>query len=243
MSTLAVIQQIDREGPGIFLAVADELDLQVSICRPSRGDTLPTLNNKDILLLLGGPMGIRDIKYPRYNWLSNEIELVKYCFSKHIPVLGICLGAQLIAKAAGGDIVSMTSLDSSIKGEIGWAPIYPFDCSDSFTEKLFPFESLDVLHWHEDRIVLPSSSRLLAYSDKCREQMFAIGCNIYGLQFHPEVTDEMVECWINEDKQFIEKDMGTLATSKLRSQQLAFSSKSFDRRYEFIRTLLSELIN
>ena len=104
MSRLLVLQHIEREGPGLFRQIAEKKGISVCIFRLDLGDPLPELNNGDLLLVLGGPMGIRDIGNPNFPWLNKEVDLIKEALNQKIGMIGVCLGAQLLAYAAGGDV-------------------------------------------------------------------------------------------------------------------------------------------
>ena len=191
---------------------------------------------------MGGPMGVNDLSNPLYPWLKNEIKLIKHCLEKNIGFLGICLGAQLLAKAAGGDVQPLKNeSQTEPKAEIGWSPILSKKCTEK-REIMSYFDSpLDVLHWHSDRICLPKGSVLLASSKRCKEQFFQIGPYAYGLQFHIEVTEWMFNKLVEEDKEFIVKGLGQDAENILYKQQLNFSSKSKNSREKLIRGLLEFL--
>ena len=104
MSRLLVLQHLEREGPGLFIQIAENLGFSVCIFRLDLGDSLPELRDGDLLLVLGGPMGVRDIGNYSYPWLINEVDLIKDALNKKIGIIGICLGAQLLAYAAGGTV-------------------------------------------------------------------------------------------------------------------------------------------
>ena len=196
MSRLIVLQHIEREGPGLFSKVALEHKKEVIICRLFLGETIPKLVDKDLLLVMGGPMGIADINNPNYPWLLEEIDLIKFALENQFKVVGVCLGAQLLAYAAGGSVQPMMELCPDInKLEVGWAPIYFNNLHHPLN--LFNDSRLDVLHWHSDRIILPTGAQLIASSDVCNEQLFSIDRYAYGLQFHVEIEEEMLYQWIN----------------------------------------------
>ncbi len=242
MLRLSVLQHIERETPDLFVQIASEFNLEILITRLYLGDPLPALDQIDGLLVLGGPMGIEDINNPLYPWLNDEISFIKECQLKDLPTIGICLGAQLLAFSAGGEIEKLRLKENGeFQAEVGWSPLI-FN-QDLKNDPIHPYfcSPLYVLHWHSDRIILPSSSTLLASSSKCREQFFRIGTSSYGLQFHPEVNDISVQRWIEEDKLFINKALGPNASSILLKQQMEFSYKSRKHRSILIRGLFTLL--
>ena len=242
MSRLLVLQHLERERPGLFVKLAEERGFSVSTFRLDLGDSLPELMDEDILLVLGGPMGIRDIGTSTYPWLIEEVGLIKEALNKGIGLIGVCLGAQLLAYAAGGDVEMLQEeVSEQPLAEIGWDIIFaqPLENHCKLTTLLgYPFP---VLHWHGDRILLPNTAELIASSCRCKEQLFSIGSLAYGLQFHVEVDDEMVNTWISEDQKFISSALGADGQSILKQQQKEFGHKTLDSRLEFLNILFDLL--
>jgi len=239
MTRLLVLQHIEREGPGLFLQIAKKKGFSVCIFRLDLGDSLPELNNGDLLLVLGGPMGIRDIGNPSFPWLNKEVDLIKNALNQEIGIIGVCLGAQLLAYAAGGNIeVLEGGIPSQPLPEIGWHSVYTNvgnkdNKISTLLEKPFP-----VLHWHGDRIVLPTLAELIASSCRCKEQLFQIGSVAYGIQFHVEIHNEMVNRWIEEDKKFVLSALGGDGQSILKKQQKEYGNKTLEARLVFLNTLI-----
>lgn len=215
---LLVVQHVEREGPGLLAQVATERDLAVRILRPFAGDPLPdALRPDQILAVMGGPMGVADLGDSAFPWLMPLVTLLRRALADERPVLGFCLGAQLLAHAAGGGAIPLTVGDPPLPHrEVGFGAI-------SFTRS--PAEepllqdlpaSLLVLHWHGDRIQLPPSATLLASSLACPEQLFRIGPRAYGLQCHIEVTPAALERWIVEDAAFVRAALGAGGADRIR---------------------------
>jgi GMP synthase (glutamine-hydrolysing) len=145
--------------------------------------------SSDLLVILGGPIGVYE--HQTYPFLSAEMDLIRARLAKKLPIIGICLGAQLIAASLGASVYPGTQ-----GKEIGWAPIqagtdaalHPF-----FSELLAP--DLHVLHWHGDTFDLPANAQHLASTASYPNQAFAIERYALGLQFHPEVTAQNLERW------------------------------------------------
>ena len=239
MSRLLVLQHIEREGPGLFLQIAREKGFNVCICRLYLGESLPVLNTGDLLLVLGGPMGIRDIGNPSFPWLNKEVDLIKEALNQEIGIIGVCLGAQLLAYAAGGDVeVLEAGIPPQPLAEIGWQTI----CSNVFKKdnKIITLlaNPFPVLHWHGDRILLPTFAELIASSSRCKEQLFQIGSLAYGIQFHVEIDNEMVNRWIEEDKDFVLSALGVDGQSILKKQQKEYGNKTLEARLVFLNTLI-----
>lgn len=157
----------------------------VDAYRRNRSD----LQGADALILMGGPMSANDA----LPYISEEIHLIREAVSLGKPVLGVCLGAQLIAKALGARVYA-----NNVK-EIGWYPVHWTDAAadDPLHQGLFGSDT--VFHWHGETFDLPPGAELLAYSDACRNQAYRVGENIYGLQYHLEVTPEMIAEWLTQD--------------------------------------------
>ena len=169
MKRLLVLQHLEIEGPGLFEKFAMERDFKIEIVRLDKKDNLPQTKKGDLILIMGGPMGVKDIGSDRYPWLKLERDFIKRELENKRPIIGICLGAQLIASAAGGD-VEILKCGSPPKAlpEIGWSPII-FNKSNKKFKELFE-EPFHVLHWHGDRILLPNKAVLIASSARCKEQ-------------------------------------------------------------------------
>jgi GMP synthase (glutamine-hydrolysing) len=140
----------------------------------------------DLLVILGGPIGAyEDETYP---FLKDEIELLKQRLAAGLPTLGLCLGAQLIARALGARVYA-----GSAK-EIGWSPIRLTPAGRA--TPLRHIEEVAVLHWHGDTFDLPAGCEHLASTAVCTNQAFALGPNLLALQFHPEAQTSSFEHWL-----------------------------------------------
>lgn len=146
------------------------------------------------IILLGGPMSV----YEGIPYLSKEQFLIRDAFRRNIPVLGVCLGSQLIAGALGGIVYR------GVRKEIGW---YDVKITDKGLDNLFKGleqKELKVFQWHGDTYTLPYDAVVLAYSD-LYPQAFRIG-SAYGLQFHLEVTADMIKVWTEEYREEIRRE-------------------------------------
>ena len=153
------------------------------------GVAMPDVSTAAGLIFMGGPMSAND----DLPYLKQEIQLIQQAVERGQPVLGVCLGSQLIAKALGARVYKNATK------EIGW-----FDVHLTEAGRLDPVLSglegpETVFHWHGETFDLPKDASWLAYSDACRHQAYRIGSNIYGLQFHLEVTPEMIADWSAQD--------------------------------------------
>jgi GMP synthase-like glutamine amidotransferase len=141
------------------------------------------------LILMGGPMSAND----DLPWVPHELAAIREAVHRGIPVLGVCLGAQLIARVLGARVYPNT------EKEIGWSPLHFTEAAAA--DPLFHgFSGPEtVFQWHAETFDLPPGAEHLAYSSACRHQAFRVGGNVYGMQFHLEVTPEMVADWLRQD--------------------------------------------
>jgi len=141
------------------------------------------------LVVLGGPMSANDVD--RYPHLHDEMEALQIAIDAGIPVLGICLGAQLIAAALGVPVVP-----NAVK-EIGWSEVLP--TAAAADDPLFAHfgRKEQIFQWHGDTFGLPEGATLLAETQACRNQAFRYADTIYGFQFHLEVDDALIRRWLN----------------------------------------------
>ena len=237
-----VLQHLEIEGPGLFEQFAKERDIKIEIIRLDNKNTLPQAKNGDLILIMGGPMGVKDIGRDRYPWLKSERDFIKKELKNERPIIGVCLGAQLLASAAGGDVeILKYGSPSKELPEIGWSQIF-IDKSNQNSKALFE-DPFHVLHWHGDRILLPNKAVLIASSVRCKEQFFRIGNFAYGLQFHIEITEGMIDKWIKEDKEFIIKGLGSNGEEILREENKKYIEKTFLKRKLLISKLFELLDN
>lgn len=186
MPHITCFQHIDCEGPGSLLDVLKTKEVRLDILKPFQGQPVPD-HLGDGLIVLGGPMGVYEEK--QFPWMTGELNAIRKCLEESIPVLGICLGSQMLAHAAGGQVFRGS------QPEVGW---YPITLTES--GKLDPLllglpEQFNAFHWHGDTFTLPEGAQRLAGSALYPNQLFKVGSNAYGFQCHLEVTEEMVKSW------------------------------------------------
>jgi GMP synthase-like glutamine amidotransferase len=142
---------------------------------------LPDPNEVDLLIVMGGPMSVNDEELP---WLLREKRFIRNCIQSGKSVLGICLGAQLIASAAGASVYR-----NRVK-EIGWFPVQGLPSNNG---SIFHFPQVfEAFHWHGETFDLPPGAVHIAKSEGCKNQAFQLGRSIIGLQFHLEMTPESI---------------------------------------------------
>ncbi|HEY4809533.1 MAG TPA: type 1 glutamine amidotransferase [Solirubrobacteraceae bacterium] len=182
MSVWAVLQHVPFEGPGLIAVQAHAHGIELDERHLYRGDALPSPQELAGLVVLGGPMGVGGTE--QYPHLAVEIDLLAQAVAAGVPVLGVCLGAQLLACALGGQVGPTGSTEVGI----GSVALTPAGERDSV---LGPSGlSVPVLHWHGDTFTIPPGAELLASSDRCVNQAFRVNC-AYGLQFHIELNADL----------------------------------------------------
>ena len=194
--------------------------MSIQTIRPDLGELLPdpATTPDTIAVVLGGPMGVNQRNEPQMDWLRHELEWLSSWHQQKKPVLGICLGAQLLAVAAGGSVepLSVGEPSAPLK-ELGIGAIHWL--VDPSEEPLLA--GLDpsalVLHWHGDRIRLPNDATLLGSSLHCPEQVFKIDQHAVGLQCHLEISGANLERWIQADAAYIVSAMGKNGDDQLRN--------------------------
>jgi len=243
LKKLLVLKNIDREGPGLFLKVAKEKGFLPEIYNLYLGEKLPEAKKDDLILIMGGPMSVREINNEKYFWLKDETDFLKRAIENQISIIGVCLGAQILAHILGGKIEKLKDESKNKnKPELGWSEISTVYENSNNEISLMIKKTLKVLHWHGDRIILPPQAKLLASSARCNEQFFQIGEYIYGLQFHVETEGLMTDVWIKNDKKFIISGLGINGQKILKNQCNEFELSTLNERVLFIRKLLDKII-
>lgn len=174
------LQHVSFEGLGSIDAWLAAQRYTVSATRFFEDARLPAANDVDFVVVMGGPMSVND--EAEFPWIAPEREFLRSVVDAGKPVLGVCLGAQLIASAMGARVVPNRTK------EIGWYPVQAVPSNDASVFR-FPAE-LEVFHWHGETFELPAGAVRLARSDVCENQAFQLGPAVIGLQFHLETTPE-----------------------------------------------------
>jgi GMP synthase-like glutamine amidotransferase len=193
---ILILKHVFNEGPGLLGDYFKEKKLNFKIVELENGEKL-SLNRNGVkaVIIMGGPMSVyEEEKYP---FLKDENVFIKNMLEADVPVLGICLGAQLMAKALGAEV------KKAKESEIGWRRVSLNE--NAVKDPLFEGinSTLDVLQWHGDAFDVPKDAVLLAENNVC-PQAFKVGKRSYAFQFHVEVTRSLAESWM--DKSFPLKD-------------------------------------
>ncbi len=173
------IQHVPFEGLGSMEAWLTGRGALVGASRMHEWPAFPPVRDVDLLIVMGGPMSVND--EAAFPWLREEKAFVAGAIDAGVAVLGICLGAQLIASALGAGV------RRSEHAEIGWFPIQRVPGSSGPVADVLP-QRAEVFHWHGETFDLPPGARLVAGSEACRNQAFVIGDTVAGFQFHLETT-------------------------------------------------------
>ena len=198
MKRCLVLQHFAHEGLGVFRPpfLARGWSLHESmVTRPEHVPIDAAGADYDLLLVLGGSLGVNDTE--RHPFLVREIELVRERLRAGRPTLGLCLGAQVMARALGAEV------RPAPRREVGWYPITLNDAgaADPIARSWLQPSPIQ-LHWHEDTFDPPPGATILAHSERCAAQAFRFDRS-YGLQFHPEFEPESAGEWIRFDREFI----------------------------------------
>ena len=183
-----VLQHTPNEGPGSIQKWAHLHHHEFYVYHPYQFGILPTAEETDFLVILGGPMSPND----DLPWIKQERQLIKKLLAKNVPILGICYGAQQIVKTLGYQVKK-----APVK-EVGWGPV----TVQTDMIKGLPHE-LTVLHWHEEMFEIPQEAKILFSNDNLQNQGFVLGKQAVGLQFHLEPEEDNLKEIVVNDAQYI----------------------------------------
>lgn len=182
-----VIQHVEWEGPHRIAAACTRAGVPVVIHRPLAGEPLPPPRGLAAAIVMGGPMNVDDVR--AHPGLAAERSWVEDALASGVPMLGVCLGAQMLARALGAAVTAGAA------PEIGWAPVRVEDDGDPVLGHLAPVT--EVLHWHGDVFDTPPGARRLAESDATPCQAFRHG-DAWGVLFHAEADAALLAAWLAE---------------------------------------------
>jgi GMP synthase-like glutamine amidotransferase len=184
MKPVAIFRHAPSEGPGYFATFLDSHGIPWKLFSIDAGDALPTdARQFSGLVFMGGPMSVND----DLPWIPRSLELVRQAVQADIPVLGHCLGGQLMAKALGG-VVGRNPVK-----EIGWGEVVVAD-NDTAKFWLGEGKQFDAFHWHGETFTIPPGATGILGNAYCANQAFVLGKHL-GMQCHIEMTEEMVREW------------------------------------------------
>jgi GMP synthase (glutamine-hydrolysing) len=242
MRKAVVLKHVEFEGPSRIAALLAERECSIDTRSLYRGDPVPTrLSQDQLLIVMGGPMGIADLERPEFPFLKREVELLRSCIAVGSPVLGVCLGAQLLAHAAGARVYPMMEGEQR-QYEVGWAPLrFHHETGDAVLTGV-PNEAT-LLHWHGDTFDLPSGAQLLASTDRCKHQAYRLGQRSFGLQFHCETSAEDVEAWLAADDGFITAANGEGAAEAMRRDSARYGIEQLTVGNALLRNIIKAMLS
>ena len=217
MKPVAIFRHSPTEGPGYFATFLEEHSIPWRLVKVDAGETVPSdPHGFSGLAFMGGPMSVNDA----LPWIPKVLALVNRTVDADIPVLGHCLGGQLMSKALGGTVTR-----NPVK-EIGWGTVAVEDNAAS-REWFGTTREFSAFHWHGETFTIPSGATRLASSPYCANQAFALGKHV-GMQCHVEMTPELIRSWCDDwEKELVAKAGPSVQTPK----------QMFERLGERVRSL------
>lgn len=240
MSRAIILQHTPDAGPGRIITQFRDFGIPTEVRHLYKGDEVPTdLDELRTLIVLGGPMGVKDVGSSQFPYLAKEVEILQRLIAHDRPVLGIALGAQLLAHAAGAKVYPNEKAGATPEApktpmpEFGWGPVnFPFPGG---TEPMVygMIDGAPMFHWHNDTFDLPklpapanpapppappppTGNSLLSSSKLCRNQAFRFKTKLFGFQYHFEWTEKEINEITSNDRESLIKALGSDGESKLR---------------------------
>lgn len=205
MRKILIVVHQPTSDPGNIRQTLSDRGYELDIRCPCNSDELPTtMDSHDAVVVFGGAMSANDSE--TLPFIRTELDWIPTALESNKPFLGICLGAQLLARSLGATVAPHP--DGMV--EIGYFPIVPTLAGSQYFDGL-----LNIFHWHREGFELPRDAVLLATGDVFPNQAFRYGKNAYGLQFHPEMTQTMLEKWTT-----LGADMLALPGAQSRDEQM-----------------------
>ena len=210
MKKVLIFRHAPGEGPGYFAQFLDRHSIPYNLIRIDQNEPVPdSIADASGLVMMGGPMSVND----PLPWIPRVLNLVRQAMSADVPVLGHCLGGQLLSKALGGTVAP-----NPVR-EIGWLPVQ--QCQNAATsdwlDGLAP--ELEVFHWHGETFTIPQGATRILASQACANQGFVMGKAV-GLQCHVEMLEKMVKDWARIGKDEIATPSATIQSLEQMTENL-----------------------
>jgi GMP synthase-like glutamine amidotransferase len=225
MRPVAIFRTSRSEGPGYFATYLEARSIPLQVVALDEGETVPReVRRFSGLCFMGGPMSVND----DLPWIAPALELIREAVRKDVPLLGHCLGGQLMSKALGGTVGP-----NPLK-EIGWGDVRVCDNSvaRSWLGELSAFESF---HWHGETFSIPPGATRILENDHCENQAFAIG-NHLGMQCHVEMTPQLIRSWM---KSGVDEMAGSAASPGV--QRAEEIERDLERRVEALHAVADRI--
>jgi len=267
MTQAVILQHVAHEGPGRIVPIFRDYGIPIEIRRLYAGDEVPTdVDELRVLVVMGAPLGVADVDNPRFPFLRDEVALLKRLITEDRPVMGICLGAQLLAHAAGARVYPNTVPGPTPDAppvpapEIGWGPIrLPFPGGTEPVLAGVPDGAM-MFHWHFDTFDLPrlptpppppagappappppTGHVLMASTAVCRNQAFRFKQRLFGFQFHFEMDQTGIEAMLAHGREDVLKVLGPEGESRLREETARYLPRYLRLGERIIRNFVEYL--
>ncbi len=188
---ILVCKHVPQEGMGYLETTFTENQVEYEYQELYNDHAPRRLRDYHGLIIMGGPMNVDQIS--EYPFLQLDYDYIEEALKMGIPVLGFCLGGQLIARVLGAKVVK------NPEPELGWYDLKLTGMTDGRLFKDFPYQ-FKVFQWHQDTFEIPKDAKLLAGTKSCLNQAFSWGNKVFGLQFHLEVTTAMIQEWLQDQE-------------------------------------------
>lgn len=221
---IAIICHASCEPPGYLCVYFDKRNIPYRKINIHEQPLLECdLDSFSALIFMGGPYSVND----HHDWIKHELNLIRHAIQKDIPMMGVCFGAQMISKALGAEV------KPAAKMEAGWHRITADTSNLKTTHGLDLEESFEVFEWHEDTFSIPQGATPIFKGKSTKNQGYIYG-KILAMQFHLEVTEQMVAEWLDRYKECLPKRLGSIQSYQEIKEHL-------DERMEHLHTLADQI--